>query len=48
MQRKEYKATIEYIKKQLDYVNKGLADVQQGLRGLISAKQHKNVRVIIN
>ncbi|KAH9278456.1 Prefoldin subunit 1 [Echinococcus granulosus] len=40
-QSEEYKRTIESLKKKLDYVSKGLADAQQGLRDLISAKQQK-------
>ncbi|VDO09733.1 unnamed protein product [Rodentolepis nana] len=40
-QREEYSKTVEALKKKLDYVNKSLADAQQGLRDLISAKQQK-------
>ncbi|VUZ52071.1 unnamed protein product, partial [Hymenolepis diminuta] len=40
-QREEYNKTVEALKKKLDYVNKSLADAQQGLRDLISAKQQK-------
>ncbi|VDM34058.1 unnamed protein product [Hydatigera taeniaeformis] len=40
-QREEYNRTIESLKKKLEYVNKSLADAQQGLRDLISAKQQK-------
>ncbi|KAM3172246.1 hypothetical protein ACTXT7_014958 [Hymenolepis weldensis] len=40
-QREEYNKTVEALRKKLDYVNKSLADAQQGLRDLISAKQQK-------
>ncbi|KAL5961490.1 Box C/D snoRNA protein 1 [Taenia solium] len=41
LQSEEYNRTIGSLKKKLDYVNKSLADAQQGLRDLISAKQQR-------
>uniref|UniRef100_A0A5K3FCI0 Prefoldin subunit 6 n=2 Tax=Mesocestoides corti TaxID=53468 RepID=A0A5K3FCI0_MESCO len=40
-QREDYSKSIESLKKKLDYVNESLADAQQGLRDLISAKQQR-------